>query len=105
MTTDDADNGWDSLAQEFGLDASSPPPKVDKPEPVQASAKSPTPRPARDPRTEIEGEADDFGAGVTEEPTRREAFYDPGPGAVADDTDEFDDSASEPMDDEESEDA
>src|SRR5262245_2948771 len=100
MTTDDAENGWDSLAHEFGLETHTPAPKADRSEPP---AKGPPPRPARDPRPEIEGDADEFGAGVTDEPPRREAFYDPGPDAVVDDIEEFDDSAPEPMDDDEGE--
>jgi hypothetical protein len=100
MTTDDADNGWDSLAQEFGLETPAPAPKADKPAPAKSPARSPAPKPARDPRPEIEGEADDFGAGVTEERTHRETLYDPGPDAVADDSEEFDDSAPEPFEDE-----
>jgi len=100
MTTDDADNGWDSLAQEFGLPTSAPSPDADRPEPAKSPARPPAPRPARDPRPEIETEADDFGAGVTDEPSRREAFYDPGPDAVADDTEEFDDAGPELLEDE-----
>ena len=100
MTTDDADNGWDSLAQEFGLPTSAPSPDADRPEPAKSPARPPAPRPARDPRPEIEAEADDFGAGVTDEPSRREAFYDPGPDAVADDTEEFDDAGPELLEDE-----
>jgi hypothetical protein len=105
MTTDDADSGWDSLAQEFGLDAGTPPPKKDKSDPPPKSpTRSPTPRAAPDPRPEIEDEVDDFGAGIAEAPARPEAYYDPGPDAVADDTEEFDDSDPEPLEDDAGED-
>src|SRR3954470_13357438 len=89
MTTDDTDNGWDSLGEDLGLEA--PPPKAEKPAPAEPAR--PARRPAaghRDPRPEVEEEADDFGAGVTANPPSRAALYDPGPEAVAEDAEEMD---------------
>src|SRR5262249_60929376 len=63
--------------------ARSPPPPEQPPPAPPARA---THRPSsshRDPRLEIEQEADDFGSGVTEDP-RSEALYDPGPETVVD---------------------
>jgi hypothetical protein len=99
MTTDDADNGWDSLAEEFGLPADKTSPQAEKPAPAPArSSPRPAPaRPARSSRPEVEDEAEDFGAGVAQpEPTSSAVLYDPGPDAVADE--DFDDAAPEPLD-------
>src|SRR5215212_2009279 len=91
MTTEDTDNGWDSLAEDLGLETPPPTPKAEKPAPAEP------PRPARrraaghrDPRPEVEEEADDFGAGVPASPPSRAALYDPGPEAVAEDAEEMD---------------
>ncbi|HKB05152.1 MAG TPA: hypothetical protein VKD90_23205 [Gemmataceae bacterium] len=83
MATNDTDNGWDSLAEEFGLEAAKEPPKAEKPAPPQAARPAPQRR-ARDPRPEVEGEADDFGSGLAPEPQLVHApLYDPGPAALA----------------------
>jgi ribonuclease E len=83
MTTDDTDNGWDSLAEDLGVASPSQAPQAEKP-----SSKSRTPqRPApshRDPRPEVEQEADDFASGLGAEPPARAALYDPGPETVVD---------------------
>lgn len=92
-TNEDNDSGWDSLADELGVE-----PTASAPKPAAPSSAPPPPRPARDPRPEIEGEADDFGAGIDDERSPG-AMYDPGPEAVVDDSEDFDDSAPEPMDD------
>jgi ribonuclease E len=81
MTTDDTENGWDALAEDLGVQSSA---STDKPPPA-APARAPH-RPAsphRDPRPEIEQEADDFGSGVTED-AGSGALYDPGPETVVD---------------------
>jgi ribonuclease E len=95
MTTDDTDNGWDSLAEDLGIEA--PAPKAEKPEPAPPprAARRP-PAGHRDPRPEVEEEADDFGAGVTAEARSRAALYDPGPEEVAEDA-EVSDEAVEAM--------
>jgi hypothetical protein len=100
MAINETDNGWDSLAEEFGLESGQEPPKAEKPAPPPRPAARPTPqRPARDPRPEVEGEADDFGSGLVADAPRDSApLYDPGPEAVAEDADEFDDTAPEPLD-------
>jgi hypothetical protein len=100
MTTEEPDNGWESLAEEFGLETAKPEPKVETPAPARSAPRPAATRPARATQPEIEEDADDFGAGVTEEPSGRAALYDPGPDTVSDDADDFDDSAPEPMEDE-----
>jgi len=98
MTTDDNENGWDSLAEDLGLQPTEPAPKPEKPAPSTPPRSAP--RPHRDPRPEVEQEADDFGSGVTAEPTARPALYDPGPGALMEDADDLiADEAAEPIDD------
>jgi ribonuclease E len=107
MTTDQTDNGWDSLAEEFGLESGQEPGRPEKSAaPDERPASRPAPkRPARDPRPEIEQEADDFGSGlVGEAPPDRAPLYDPGPDAVEEDVDDFG-AAPEPLDDAEAEDA
>ena len=85
-TNEENENGWDSLADELGIE-----PTTSAPAPVKTPPTSPPPsRPARDPRPEIEGEAEDFGAGVVEDRSDA-AMYDPGPEEIADD------SAPEPL--------
>jgi hypothetical protein len=88
MTTDDTDNGWDSLAEDLGIEA--PAPKAEKPEaaPPPRAARRPAAGP-RDPRPEVEEEADDFGAGVAADARSRAALYDPGPEEVAEDAEEM----------------
>ena len=81
MTTDDTDNGWDSLAEDLGVAPSAPAPKAAKPAPAPRAAHRPT---HRDPRPEVEQEADDFASGLTAEPPARAALYDPGPETVVD---------------------
>ena len=82
-----------------GLESAKEPPKAEKPAPAPRPAARPPHRPARDPRPEIEGEADDFGSGLVEEVTwKQAALYDPGPEAVAEDSDELGE-APEPLDD------
>ncbi len=81
MSTDDTDNGWDSLAEDLGIQS---PPPAEKPKLAAPTRASHRPVGAhRDPRPEIEQEADDFGSGVTETP-RPAALYDPGPETVVD---------------------
>jgi len=81
MTTDDTENGWDSLAEDLGIQS---PPPAEKPAPAAPARASHRPAPThRDPRPEIEQEAEDFGSGVTEE-ARSAALYDPGPETVVD---------------------
>src|SRR3954467_839531 len=90
MTTDDTDNGWDSLAEDLGIEASPRGRKAEKPaaaEPPRA-ARRPAAGP-RDPRPEVEEEADDFGAGGTGAARSRAALYDPGPEEVAEDAEEI----------------
>jgi hypothetical protein len=88
--TNENDSGWDSLADELGIEPakSNPhaePPAKPKPEPARPAPR----RPERDPRPEIEQEADDFGAGVVEEQIgSAETIYDPGAGPVEDDIEE-----------------
>ena len=96
MTTDDTDNGWDSLAEDLGIEAPKPAAKAEKP--LQPARPAPA-RPQRKPRPEVEQEADDFGSGVSEEAHARAALYDPGPETVADDADDIDDAAAEPIED------
>ena len=98
MTTEDTDNGWDSLAEDLGLETPPPAPRAEKPAPAEPRLPR---RPAaghRDPRPEVEQEADDFGAGVTANPPSRAALYDPGPEAVAEDAEEMEE-AVEAMED------
>ena len=83
MTTDDTDNGWDSLAEDLGISPSSPTPKTEKPSPPPRAAHRAAPS-HRDPRLEVEQEADDFASGLTAEPPARAALYDPGPETVVD---------------------
>ena len=100
MTTDDSDNGWDSLAEEFGIADAKEPPKPDKPAavPSRPAGRPGSSRPARDPRPEVEQDADDFGSGLTAGPARDQApLYDPGPDAVAEEDDDFGE-APEPLD-------
>jgi hypothetical protein len=101
MTTDENDNGWDALADDLGLQPSEPAPKAEKPAPSPRSAARPAGgREHREPRPEIEQDADDFGSGVTAEPEQRSALYDPGPGAMMEDADDLvADEAAEPIDD------
>jgi ribonuclease E len=94
MTTEDTDNGWDSLAEDLGIQA---PPPAEKPKPAapERAGHRPT-SPRRDPRPEIEQEAEDFGSGVSEEP-RSGALYDPGPETVVDHAADIDET-SDPLD-------
>jgi hypothetical protein len=98
-TNDESEGGWDTLAEEFGLE-----PKQSAPKAESAPARSgrlPAPsRPARNPQPEPEQERDDFGSGVVDEPgPTRAAIYDPGPDSVADE-DDFGE-APEPLEEEE----
>jgi|SRR5262245_12534875 len=97
MTTDENDAGWDSLAEELGVEAEKPVPKAEKP----AAPARPAPmRPAAAPRPEPEDDAGDFGAGFDDVPAPRGgALFDPGPDEVAAESDDFDDAAPEPLDD------
>jgi len=101
MTTDESNSGWDSLAEEFGLEVDKPAAKPEQQTPPPAK---PAPRPAATrpaPRpVEIEDEPDEFGAGVAEpeEPALSGALYDPGPDEMA--GDDFDDAAPEPLEEE-----
>ena len=81
MTTDETDNGWDALAEDLGVQSSAPPDKPPPGTPARVSHRPASPH--RDPRPEIEQEAEDFGSGVTEEP-RSGVLYDPGPETVVD---------------------
>src|SRR3954469_12949219 len=103
MTTDDTDNGWDSLAEDLGINPSEAAAKAEKPAPASPSrspGRPPAPRPQRDRRPEVEQEADDFGSGVTADPRPHRALYDPGPGAVSEDADALvPDESAEPIDD------
>lgn len=94
MTNDEPDNGWDSLAEDLGLEATAPTPPPEKPR-TAPSRRAPA---SRDPRPEIEPEADDFGSGVTAESPARAALYDPGPDAFAEEENEPADPTAEPED-------
>lgn len=84
MTTDETDNGWDSLAEDLGV-APTPAPKAEKPTAAPSPRTSRRPAaPHRDPRPEVEQEADDFASGLTTDPPARGALYDPGPETVVD---------------------
>lgn len=96
MTTDDTENGWDSILEGFGIESEKHEPKSEPPAPKPAAR--PIQRPVLAARPEPDDEPDDFGSGV--EATQlapRAALFDPGPETVAED--DFDDSAPEPMDD------
>src|SRR5947207_566869 len=99
MTTDDSETGWDSLAEEFGLEADKSAPKSEKPAPAPAK-RAPRPAPTRPaPRpADVEDEADEFGAGVAEPEPVRGALYDPGPDEMV--GDDSDDAAPESLDEE-----
>src|SRR5262249_55906361 len=100
MTTDDSESGWDSLAEEFGLEADKPAPKPEHPAhpPAKPAFRPAATRPAQ-PAAEKEDEPDEFGAGVVEpEPAMSGALYDPGPDEMA--GDDFEDAVSEPLDEE-----
>lgn len=107
MTTNENENGWDSLADELGIEPPEPTSKPEQqpagqPEPTRPAPIRPAPsRPTRDPRPEIEQEADDFGAGVSDElePSAEAALYDPGDGIIAEDADEYEDVAVESFED------
>ena len=102
MTTDENENGWESLAEDLGLQPTEPAPKAEKaaPSPPRSSGRSAPARPHRDPRPEVEQEADDFGSGVTADPKPRAPLYDPGPGALMEDADDLiAEEAAEPIDD------
>lgn len=96
MSTDDTDNGWDALADDLGIQA---PPPTERPAP--AAPVRPPHRPSaahRDPRPEIEQEADDFGSGVADDPRSRAALYDPGPETVVDHAADLEET-TDPLDD------
>ena len=84
MTTDDTDNGWDSLAEDLGVTPAAPAPKAEKPAPAPRPRATQRAASHRDPRPEVEQEADDFASGLTAEPRGREPLYDPGPETVVD---------------------
>jgi hypothetical protein len=86
MTTDETDNGWDSLAEDLGITPPVPAPKAEKPAPAHRPAAG-----HRDPRPEVEQEADDFASGLAAEPPSRAALYDPGPETVVDHAADLDD--------------
>jgi hypothetical protein len=93
MTHDENDSGWDSLADELGIEPAKLPETSERPaEPTRLKPA----RPVRDPRPEIEQEMDDFGAGVTEEPESmaEAAMYDPGAGAIVEE-EEFEETVEE----------
>jgi hypothetical protein len=96
MTNNDEDKGWDTLAEEFGLEpgeAAPPPAKAETPPPPPRPARpAPAPRPARpEPKPEPEDEGDDFGGFVAEPPAPPAALYDPGPEEVVDEADDLED--------------
>ncbi|HEX3147506.1 MAG TPA: hypothetical protein VHR66_05445 [Gemmataceae bacterium] len=100
MTIDDNDNGWDSLAEDLGIEAK-PAANAEK-----HSAPPPAPRPPARPVVarpqlvaEPEPEADDFGTGVVEELPTHAALYDPGPESIADETEGVDDGMNDVLDD------
>jgi hypothetical protein len=103
MSTEENDNGWDSLAEDLGLQRTEPAPKPEKPAPSTPSRSAPRSAQVqshRDPRPEVEQDAEDFGSGVTADPTPRPALYDPGPGALMEDADDLiAEEAAEPIDD------
>lgn len=88
--TNENENGWDSLADELGIEPAKHEPHAEPPAKPKPETGRPAPRrPDRDPRPEIEQEADDFGAGVVEEPFgSAETIYDPGAGQVVEDNEE-----------------
>jgi len=88
--TNENENGWDSLADELGIEPSQPAPHAEHSAKPKSEPARPAPRrPERDPRPEIEQEADDFGAGVVEERLgSSETIYDPGAGPVDDESEE-----------------
>lgn len=94
MTTDDTDNGWDTLAEDLGIPT---PPPAEKPKPAapeRTAHRSPSGH--RDPRPEVEQEAEDFGSGVSADP-RSAALYDPGPETVVDHAADVEE-AADPLD-------
>ena len=96
MSTDDTDNGWDALADDLGIQTPPPAEKPTAPTPARTSRRAvPT---HRDPRPEIEQEADDFGSGVAEDPRSRAALYDPGPETVVDHAADIEET-TDPLDD------
>jgi ribonuclease E len=96
MSTDETENGWDALAENLGIESSAP---VEKPAPTAPARVSHRPAAThRDPRPEIEQEAEDFGSGVSDDPRSREALYDPGPETVVDHAADIEE-ASDPLDD------
>jgi hypothetical protein len=88
--TNENENGWDSLADELGIEPSKPTPHSEPPAKPKSEPARPAPRrPDRDPQPEIEQEAEDFGAGVVEEPFgSAETIYDPGAAPIEDDFEE-----------------
>ncbi len=95
MTTDDTDNGWDSLAEDLGLETGKPAEAPEKP-PASTPARRHAPA-HHDSRPEIEQEAEDFGSGVAEELQPRAALYDPGSDVVVEETEEFAETGEEPL--------
>lgn len=93
MSTNDTENGWDALAEDLGVESAPP---ADKPPPARVP--HPPAGAHRDPRPEIEQEAEDFGSGVSDDPRSHGALYDPGPETVVDHAADIDD-VSDPLDD------
>lgn len=96
MSTDDTDTGWDSLAEDLGIQT--PPPGQPPASTVPTRSSRRPAAPHRDPRPETEQEADDFGSGVADDPRSRAALYDPGPETVVDHAADVEETA-DPLDD------
>jgi ribonuclease E len=95
-TNEETDNGWDSLADELGVESKTPPPSAER---ARTSSTRVGTRPAST-RPVVDEEPDsEFGEGMSEEAPVGEPLYDPGPDAPIAETEEFDDSPPEPMED------
>ena len=83
MTTHDDEPGWDTLAEEFGLEpgqSTAPPAKTEVPPTTKSGRVAAHHRP--EPTPEPEDEGGDFGSGFEPEPAALPAaLYDPGPDA------------------------
>ena len=95
MTDNDPlDSGWDTLAEEFGLEEQAP---KTAPAPKAEAGPKPLKKTAAKPAVEFDEGDDTFGAGIDESPAPRAsaALFDPGPDHIEHDLEEADDTIGE----------